>query len=93
MCLRIKSTYAQRSNSEAPHAAYSEACATFHSFYDQLAFPGGLERGLELLKAHDPSTIETAVSFLEADPWFHRSGFIKADLLRLLGATIGHAGI
>ncbi len=52
--------------------------------YDQLAFPGGLERGLALLAAGDAKVIESAVTFLEVDPLFHRSGYIKADLLRHL---------
>ena len=52
--------------------------------YDQLAFPGGLELGLALLVAGDAKVIESAVTFLEVDPLFHRSGYIKADLLRHL---------
>ncbi len=52
-----------------------------HASYDRLAFPGGLERQLELLKAQDTEAIEMAVRFLEADPWFFRSGYIKAELL------------
>ena len=36
------------------------------------------------LKASDPNTIEMAVRFLEADPCFFRSGYIKADLIKHL---------
>jgi hypothetical protein len=52
--------------------------------YDQLAFPGGLSKGMMLLAEGDPNAIETAVAFLESDPHFHRSGYIKADILRYL---------
>ena len=52
--------------------------------YDQLACPGGLERGLALLAAGDAKVVESAVTFLEVDPRFHRSGYIKGDLLRHL---------
>ncbi len=52
--------------------------------YDQLALPGGLVKGMMLLVQGEPQIIEIAVSFLEADPHFHRSGYIKADLLRYL---------
>lgn len=82
--LWIGTTYSRRSQDEASHAAWNEACATLHASYDQLAFPGGLEQELELLKERDPGSIEMAVRFLEADPWFFRSGYIKADLLRWL---------
>jgi hypothetical protein len=52
--------------------------------YDQLAFPGGLSRGMMLLAAGDLNAIGAAVDFLESDPHFHRSGYIKADILRYL---------
>jgi hypothetical protein len=61
--------------------AWKEAAERFHASYDHLAFPGGLTRALSLLPKNDPTTIETAVRFLEADPWFFRSGYIKADLI------------
>jgi hypothetical protein len=60
------------------------AVSQYFQRYDQLAFPGGLERGLALLAAGDAQAIESAVTFLEVDPLFHRSGYIKADLLRHL---------
>jgi len=62
----------------------SVAISQYFQRYDQLAFPGGLERGLALLTAGDATVIESAVTFLEVDPLFHRSGYIKADLLRHL---------
>jgi hypothetical protein len=62
----------------------SVAISQYFQRYDQLAFPGGLERGLALLAARDPEAIESAVTFLELNPLFHRSGYIKADLLRHL---------
>ena len=62
----------------------STAISQYFHRYDQLAFPGGLQRGLALLAAGDAKVIESAVTFLEVDPLFHRSGYIKADLLRHL---------
>src|SRR5437868_5972807 len=49
-----------------------------------LAFPGGLGHELRLLENGDLRAIELAVCFLEADPWFFRSGYIKADLIKQL---------
>jgi hypothetical protein len=60
------------------------AITQYFKRYDQLAFPGGLESGLALLAAGDAKAIDSAVTFLEVDPLFHRSGYIKADLLRHL---------
>lgn len=36
------------------------------------------------LTANDPNAVESAVTFLEADPFFYRSGYIKEDLLERL---------
>jgi hypothetical protein len=63
---------------------HSKACAVFHENYDRLAFPGGLAQAMHLLKEHDSVTIATAIKFLEIDPMFHRSGYIKEDILRYL---------
>ena len=41
------------------------------------------------LRAAEPAAIELAVQFLEADPFFFRSGYLKEDLLeRLRWATL-----
>lgn len=63
-------------------ASWHEAAERFRNSYDRLAFPGGLQKATALLAKNDPAIIETGVSFLEADPWFFRSGYIKADLLQ-----------
>jgi hypothetical protein len=60
------------------------AISQYFQRYDQLAFPGGLERGLASLAAGDAQSVESAVAFLEIDPLFHRSGYIKVDLIRRL---------
>ena len=71
--------------SRKPHGPeHKVACEAFHAQYDQLAFPGGLERGLALLSEKDPDTVDTAIAFLEADPRFFRSGYIKEKLLSRL---------
>ena len=38
----------------------------------------------ELLRMGDATAIEMGIRFLEANPWFFRSGYYKADILKLL---------
>lgn len=71
-----------RETSRTPQ--HSAACAEFHSKYDGLAFPGGLKRQLGLLTEGDKQAVGNAVVFLEADPRFFRSGYIKEKVLRRL---------
>jgi len=82
--LRALEAEVHRTYEKRLEIAWREACERFHARYDRLAFPGGLAKAMSLLAANDPNTIETAVRFLEADPWFFRSGYIKADILRQL---------
>lgn len=63
---------------------WGEASRRFFASFDRLAFPGGLNKAMNLLPKNDPDTIESTVQYLEADPWFFRSGYIKADLIKHL---------
>lgn len=38
-------------------------------------------RDMELLRGGDETRLEAAVAFLEADPWFHGSGYAKEDII------------
>jgi hypothetical protein len=81
---RVHAMFRERSKSPEHMSAWEEAARAFHTAYDKLAFPGGLSREFELLRAGDVTAIEMAIQFLEADPWFFRSGYYKADILKLL---------
>jgi hypothetical protein len=80
----IQDTAKHRDESPEHKQAWEEATHRFNSRYDLLAFPGGLERQEERLKQNHPEAIELAVRFLEADPWFFRSGYIKEDFIQVL---------
>ena len=80
----IHIAFARRSESVAHLQEWQAACRRFHEAYDRLAFPGGLARGLSLLANGDPAMIEESIRFLEVDPWFFRSGYIKAEIIRHL---------
>lgn len=64
--------------------AWQQAADAFKKSYDILAFPGGWEQAQQLLQKEDPAIIETAIVYLEADPYFHRSGYIKEEILHIL---------
>jgi hypothetical protein len=80
----IHTALARRSESLDRRAVWEDACRRFHTEYDSLAFPGGLGRAFSQLEAGDPTVIEMAVRFLEADPYFFRSGYLKEDFIKHL---------
>jgi hypothetical protein len=63
---------------------WQEAAQKFQESYDRLAFPGGLNRQLELLKKHDANAIDAALVYLQVNPYYFRSGYIKQQLAHLL---------
>ena len=46
------------------------------------ACPPGFWEEYQRLRAGDPAGLEVAVAFLEADPWFQGSGYVKVKLVR-----------
>ena len=78
----IKTTCKKRDEGVRQRQAWEAACRSFHESFNRLAFPGGLGEAMQSLKAGNLASLEMAVRFLEADPRFFRSGYIKADLIR-----------
>jgi hypothetical protein len=64
--------------------SWQKACGQFQNEYDRLAFPGGLEHGLKLLKEQDPTTIATAIEYLQVNPYCFRSGYVKQKIVTVL---------
>jgi len=56
----------------------------FVRHHDALSIPGGEAYNLQQLKLGNPDAINMAIAFLQADPFFFRSGYLKEQLLRLL---------
>lgn len=79
---RIDETLKRRGESKRHRDEWAAACEAFHARYDELAFPGGYDRGRERVDAGDPEAIEAALCFLELRPYFFRSGYMFKDLLR-----------
>jgi hypothetical protein len=80
----VHTTYRRMREGQDAKGEWHEACRRFHEDYDQLAFPGGITEGMRRLGEHEPGAIESAIVFLEVDPFFFRSGYIKEDLLKRL---------
>ncbi|HLJ91293.1 MAG TPA: hypothetical protein VKZ53_31130 [Candidatus Angelobacter sp.] len=81
---QIKYAWARRHESDEKWQAWHESCRLYYESYDALAFPGGLERALSLLRKGDPTGIEMAVRYLEDDPWYYRSGYLKGEMIQRL---------
>ena len=79
---RIDETFKTRRTDKKKREAWEKACEEFHSNYNRLAFPGGLEGAYERILAGDPEAMEAAVCFLECRPYFFRSGYMFKDILR-----------
>lgn len=69
--------------SRASHCVMDEA-----EFRDLLKgtrkFPQHLWNDVQRLENGNPAGVGSVAKFLEADPWFFRSGYLKADLIKLL---------
>lgn len=80
---RINALVQERHVSPAQRAAWQAACEDFYARYDSLCFPGGAAM-LERVRSGDPLAVDAAVSFLLADPYHFRSGYLKERLWRWL---------
>jgi hypothetical protein len=50
----------------------------------QAAYPPGFWDDFRRLRSGDATALETAIAFLQADAWFFRSGYVKAQLIRFV---------
>jgi hypothetical protein len=80
---RINVSVQKRNNSAVEKAHWEQACIEFHNSFDRLVFPGGSELFYRV-RENDPTALEAAVRFLEADPYHLRSGYLKERLWRWL---------
>lgn len=83
--LFLHNVVAQRGRSRDPEALRNCQIAR-DAMYEALnqAYPPGFWDNFNGLKKGRQSALESAVCFLEADPWFFRSGYVKADLLHCI---------
>jgi hypothetical protein len=60
---------------------HNSAVVVFRSAIGRV-YPPAFREAYDHLLEGNPAGLETAVNFLDADPWFQRSGYIKAELIR-----------
>ena len=79
----INQTVIFRDRSPSSNEAWRRACADFHSYQSRL--DPYIERVFNDANFEDQETIEFVISFLELDPRFFRSGYIKEAMLPKIG--------
>lgn len=76
---RIYETLASRSEGKKGYDEWSEACRQFHEHESKIN--SWLVLVLENSELSDPVALEFSIQFLEEDPKFFRSGYIKEALI------------
>lgn len=66
--------------------SWHKACAEFHSY--ESVITSMIDRVYDEKKFSDQELLEFAISFLEVDPMFFRSGYIKEAILKKLKSSI-----
>ena len=64
--------------------AVVEAARRLYHAALEAAYPAGFWKDYEQLRAGDAAGLESVVRFLEADPYFFRSGYVKVMLIRAI---------
>ena len=78
--VRAHRTYHQ---DDAAHTIIEQARARYGAALEA-AYPPGFWDSYERLRAGDAGGLENTVPFLEADPMFYRSGYVKQKIMRAI---------
>ena len=82
----LKAAAAHRAARPQDPARIESLKVAIHGFDAALerAYPQGFWEAYPRLTSGDPDSIEVAIAFLEDDPWFFRTGYVKGGLIRAL---------
>jgi len=83
---RIHATVSKRDESASAWKAWEDAARAWHAVRHPTERLWG-DKFLSDLRASERSAIEDAILFLEVDPWYFRSGYLKERLIRGLKAA------
>lgn len=83
LCHDAFALYQREKNRVEEKAVWSEAATLFRQSVLQ-AYPENFWEAFESLKQRDSTHLDAAINFLENDPWFFGSGYVKADLIRFI---------
>jgi hypothetical protein len=83
---RVHQTCLRRHVDPASQEAWRQACKAFHAFRSSL--DPLFERAFQEITYCDKTLIEFVICFLEADPRFFRSGYIKQVLLTRIKRSV-----
>ena len=79
---RVHTTADRRDSGASAMADWRQAADDFHVAFESMYADTNIIIGR--LQAGSVEGVEPAITFLEADPWCFRSGYVKADILRSL---------
>ena len=77
---RVQETWAARGQSQSHWREWQRATEAFRSYQSSVSFLWE-KQTLALIRGGERDALESALSFLEADALFHRSGYLKEKLL------------
>jgi len=83
---RVHLTVRSRDSGPAARQAWEQACQAFHTYVSDL--DPHLQRALEDAQYSHAEQIEFVVCFLEVDPHFFRSGYLKQILLTRIKRSV-----
>ena len=79
----LEEAFERRDEGVVGLAGWEDAARAYRSAVE-LMYPDEFWRQVDRLRQGDGTAIDSALAFLEADPWCFRSGYVKETLLRLL---------
>ncbi len=85
---KVEETFAERDRSQATWQAWTDACREFNETIVPTDYLW-LDKTQHRIKEGDREVIEDAILFLDVDPWYDRSGYLKERLVdSLRGAPL-----
>ncbi len=83
LCHEAYKLYERQKGRPDQEALWKETAALFHKAVEE-AYPPDFWNNFARLKQGNAAALDAAITFLEKDPWFFRSGYVKEDLLRFI---------